>query len=76
MKTRKPLQMAAAALVALLLLAGAGILVRQTILKPTRITAYFSSATAIYPGDEVRVAGVKVGTIDRIEPQGEFRLRT
>ena len=25
---------------------------------------------AIYPGDEVRVSGVKVGTIDSIEPEG------
>jgi len=32
--------------------------------------AYFTSATAIYPGDEVRVSGVKVGTIAKIEPQG------
>ena len=37
---------------------------------PNTITAYFTSATAIYPGDEVRVAGVKVGTITAIEPQG------
>ena len=32
--------------------------------------AYFTSATAIYPGDEVRVSGVKVGTIAKIEPRG------
>lgn len=57
MKTAKPLQIAAAALAAVLLLAGAGILVRHTVLKPTRITAYFATATAIYPGDEVRVSG-------------------
>ncbi|MGE5694087.1 MAG: MCE family protein, partial [Candidatus Sericytochromatia bacterium] len=31
---------------------------------------YFTSTTAIYPGDEVRVAGVKVGTIASIEPVG------
>lgn len=70
MKTRKPLQIAAGALAAVLLLVGAVILVRQTVLKPTTVTAYFSSATAIYAGDEVKVAGVRVGTIDRIEPQG------
>ncbi len=71
MKTRKPLRIGAVALLAaLLLLAGLGVLVGQTVLKPTTITAYFSSATAIYAGDEVRVSGVKVGTIDRIEPQG------
>jgi len=37
---------------------------------PKTITAYFTSATAIYPGDQVRVSGVKVGTIKSIEPQG------
>lgn len=70
MNTRKPLQIAGAALLALALLAGAATLIRQTALRPTTISAYFPTATAIYPGDEVRVSGVKVGTIDRIEPQG------
>ncbi len=37
---------------------------------PTTITAYFPSATGIYAGDEVRVSGVKVGTIDSITPEG------
>ena len=49
---------------------GRGVVVRQTFFGPKTITAYFTSATAIYPGDEVRVAGVKVGTIESIEPQG------
>lgn len=71
MKTRKPLLIGLAALLAVLLVAGAAVLVRQTLLKPTTITAYFPTATAIYPGDDVRVAGVKVGTIDRIDPQGD-----
>ncbi|MEB3030134.1 MCE family protein [[Mycobacterium] nativiensis] len=70
MTTRKPLQIAGAALLAVALLAGAATLVRQTVLKPTTISAYFPTATAIYAGDEVRISGVKVGTIDRIEPQG------
>lgn len=59
-----------AALLALLLIAGVGLLVRNVAGKPTTITAYFTSATAIYPGDEVRVAGVKVGRITSIDPQG------
>ncbi|MCV7383269.1 MCE family protein [Mycolicibacter longobardus] len=70
MKTGKPLRITAGALLAVLLLAGVGLLIGRTVLKPTRITAYFSTATAIYAGDEVRVSGVKVGTIDRIEPHG------
>jgi virulence factor Mce-like protein len=53
-----------------LLVAGTALLVRQELFGPKTITAYFSSATAIYPGDEVRVVGVKVGTIKSIEPEG------
>jgi virulence factor Mce-like protein len=40
-------------------------------LAPNTITAHFTSVTALYVGDEVRVAGVKVGTIDAIEPDGD-----
>lgn len=57
-------------ILAVLALAGVGLLVRNTVLKPKTITAYFSTATAIYPGDEVRVAGVKIGTIKAIESEG------
>lgn len=52
------------------LLAGCAVLVRATLFRPNTITAYFSTATGIYPGDDVRVAGVKVGTIGGIEPVG------
>lgn len=56
--------------VAVAVVVGAGFLVRQVFFKPTTITAYFPTATAIYPGDEVRVSGVKVGTIRSIDPKG------
>jgi virulence factor Mce-like protein len=42
----------------------------RTFFGPRTITACFTSATGIYPGDEVRVSGVKVGTIDAIRPVG------
>ena len=45
-------------------------MVRNVVDKPTTITALFTTATAIYPGDQVRVAGVRVGSITSIEPQG------
>ena len=65
------LLMIATAVVLTGLIVGAGLFVaRQTILKPKTITAYFTSTTAIYPGDQVRVSGVKVGTIKSIQPQG------
>jgi phospholipid/cholesterol/gamma-HCH transport system substrate-binding protein len=57
------------ALVALLV-AGTALVLRQLYFSPLTITAHFSSATGIYPGDEVRVAGVRVGTIKTIEPEG------
>lgn len=34
-----------------------------------KVTAYFTSAVGLYPGDEVRVLGVPVGEIDSIEPR-------
>ncbi|TSD96511.1 MCE family protein [Skermania sp. ID1734] len=37
----------------------------------TKITAYFSSTTGLYGGDDVRILGVKIGNVDSIEPQPE-----
>ncbi|MFL0275591.1 MCE family protein [Mycobacterium sp. SMC-19] len=59
------------ALGVVLLVAGALAFVGyQKFVGPRTIIAYFTSATAIYPGDEVRVVGVRVGTIKSIEPLG------
>lgn len=49
---------------------GTGLLVAQTWFRPNTITALFASVTSVYPGDDVRVLGVKVGTIRAIEPDG------
>lgn len=71
MRARRPrLTRALSVTFVALLVAAAAFILRQEFFGPKSITAYFSSATAIYPGDEVRVAGVKVGTIRSIEPQG------
>ena len=69
MNRKRLVTVAAIALVALLV-AGAAVLVRQVFFGPNTITAYFPTATSIYPGDEVRVSGVKVGKIDSIIPEG------
>jgi virulence factor Mce-like protein len=69
MNRRRLVTVAAVALVALLV-AGAAFLVRQVYFGPNTITAYFPTATSIYPGDEVRVSGVKVGKVDSITPEG------
>jgi phospholipid/cholesterol/gamma-HCH transport system substrate-binding protein len=34
-----------------------------------KLTAYFTSAVGLYPGDDVRIVGVPVGKIDSIEPR-------
>lgn len=56
----------AVALVALLL--GAVYVVWPT-RAAHRVVAYFPTAVGLYPGDDVRVVGVPVGTIDAIEPR-------
>ncbi|MBT0565878.1 MCE family protein [Williamsia sp. CHRR-6] len=40
-------------------------------INQTKITAYFKSSVGIYPGTDVRIAGVKVGTVDSVTPQGD-----
>lgn len=35
----------------------------------TRLSAYFENSKGIYPGDEVRILGVRVGEIESIEPE-------
>ncbi|ATO65065.2 MCE family protein [Mycobacterium avium subsp. hominissuis] len=67
---RKRLVAGLAVVLAILIVAGAGLVVRDTFFRPKTITAFFTTATAIYPGDEVRVSGVKVGTIAAIQPVG------
>jgi phospholipid/cholesterol/gamma-HCH transport system substrate-binding protein len=54
-----------------LIVAGTALIVRDVFFGPRTITAYFTTATAIYPGDQVRVSGVKVGTIKTIQPEGK-----
>ena len=70
MAPRSRLRRATGAVLVILLAAGAAFVVRQLFFAPKIISAYFSTATAIYAGDQVRVAGVKVGTIDAIESDG------
>jgi len=66
---RRTLATLTAVLLTVGLLAATSYLIHQSFFGPKTITADFPTATAIYPGDQVRVAGVKVGTITAIEPQ-------
>jgi phospholipid/cholesterol/gamma-HCH transport system substrate-binding protein len=68
--SRKRLATATAAVLAALLAAGTIFVVRHEWLRPTTVTAYFATATSIYPDDDVRVAGVKVGRVTTIQPDG------
>ena len=43
-------------------------------LTNTTVVAYFSETLALYPGDKVQIMGVRVGSIDKIEPAGD-RMR-
>jgi virulence factor Mce-like protein len=70
MMSRRRVVVGIAVVLAGLLVVATVFVLRQTFFKPKTITAYFTSATAIYPGDDVRVSGVKVGSIASIEPVG------
>lgn len=69
-KSRRWLVPAIAAVLVIALIGGGFLAIRAAFFGPNTITAFFTTATAIYPGDDVKVSGVKVGTIDTIEPQG------
>jgi phospholipid/cholesterol/gamma-HCH transport system substrate-binding protein len=36
-----------------------------------KVTAHFAAAVGVYPGGDVRILGVKVGTIDEVTPEGK-----
>lgn len=42
-----------------------------TKLTNNTVVAYFPQALALYPGDKVQIMGVRVGSIDKIEPAGD-----
>ncbi len=79
MRSRKKLTIGLAIVLAVLVVVGAVTVMRNTVMRPTTITAYFAdrpgcagcgATTAIYPGDDVRVAGMKVGSIAALHPEG------
>jgi phospholipid/cholesterol/gamma-HCH transport system substrate-binding protein len=68
-RSRRRTRLVLSVLMVALLTAATALLVRQVCFRPLTITANFSSATGLYPGDEVRIAGVRVGTVESITPQ-------
>ncbi|MBO0863825.1 MAG: virulence factor Mce family protein, partial [Mycobacterium sp.] len=55
--------------VALAVLIAAGVYLVWPAQTSNKIVGYFTSAVGLYPGDQVRVVGVPVGSIDSIEPR-------
>lgn len=64
------LQRGVALAAALVLLVALG----WTILRPAgqyRVTAWFTETVGLYPGSDVRILGIAVGSVDDIVPEGE-----
>ena len=70
MIARRRIAVAVALTLALVFVGALAYAIGNKFLGPKTINADFTSATGVYPGDEVRVLGVKVGTINAIHPVG------
>lgn len=60
----------AATLVVTLIAAVVVVLQQSGQFSRTQVVGYFANSNGIYAGDQVRILGVPVGKIDKIEPQG------
>jgi phospholipid/cholesterol/gamma-HCH transport system substrate-binding protein len=61
----------AALFAVLVVLVAAGVWVAVVRTDQLRVTAYFSRAVGVYPGSDVQVLGVKVGSVDSVTPKGD-----
>ena len=69
MRTRNG-RIALAAVLVLALIAGTFVMARGgVVVGRTHLVAYFDNSNGIFVGDEVRIVGVPVGEIERIEPE-------
>jgi phospholipid/cholesterol/gamma-HCH transport system substrate-binding protein len=70
MITSRTARIGLAAAMVLVLIAGVVVVLRSTAaINHTNAVAYFENSNGIFVGDEVRILGVPVGKIDKIEPQ-------
>lgn len=58
-----------ATIIALVAVLVGGVYVLSAQANNRKIVGHFASAVGLYPGDQVRILGVPVGTIDTIEPR-------
>jgi len=70
-KMRRRTLIAAAVAAVLTIAAALGGYQLYSKLTTVRVVAYFSNTLALYAGDEVQIQGVRVGSIDAIEPAGD-----
>jgi len=68
--TRKSAIIAALAVVVVAAVSYGGWQLYRTMTTNT-IVAYFEQANALYPGDDVAIMGVPVGSVDTVEPAGD-----
>ena len=71
MTRRRVARLALALGLVAVLIAGIGIVRSLPHMGRTHIVGYFDNSNGIFVGDEVVILGVKVGEIDKIEPQPE-----
>lgn len=72
MITRRRLRVSLAALLAATLMAGSVALIgAMTTNARMKVTAYFDNSNGIFPGDDVVMLGVRIGSVETIEPQPE-----
>jgi phospholipid/cholesterol/gamma-HCH transport system substrate-binding protein len=68
--SRRAARLGMAIVTAGVMAAGGVFLAQQTReVDRVHVVAYFDNSNGIFPGDDVRIRGVKVGSIDKIEPQ-------
>lgn len=59
------------AIIVVLVLLGATFLVFRSGPQSRSVTAYFDRTVSIYEGSEVRVMGVRIGTVEAVVPEGD-----
>jgi phospholipid/cholesterol/gamma-HCH transport system substrate-binding protein len=67
---RRRIATGAGALAVVAALITGGVVLYQATHQGTQLTAYFSESIGVYPGSDVRVLGVRVGTVDTVQPDG------
>jgi virulence factor Mce-like protein len=67
---RQRIATGAGALAVVAALIAGGVLLYQATHQGTQLTAYFSESIGVYPGSDVRVLGVRVGTVGAVQPDG------